>query len=110
METTIITKFTIATEKGIHDLLFLTEAMARERFAQKLSSEELESYISKNFNKGALTVDLNSMSNQYLTVYVDNEPAGYARITSRGVRPEAFDSKTLARIADFGILAKYNDP
>ena len=49
------------------------------------------------------------MSNQYLVVYADDEPAGYARVTSKGTRPEYFGNKTLVRIADFGVLAKFDD-
>jgi hypothetical protein len=110
MATKIITKFTIGTEQGINALLFLTAAIAREKFAGKVPDQELEDYINANFNRETLIIEVNSMSNQYLIVYADDEPAGYARVTSKGVRPELFDSKTLARIADFGVLAKYDDP
>jgi hypothetical protein len=54
-------------------------------------------------------IELNSMSNQYLIVYADDEPAGYAKVTSKGPRPTIFEGKTLTRIADFGVLTKYND-
>lgn len=110
METKIVTKFTIGTEQGIDTLLFLTAAIARERFTGNVPDQELEDYISVNFNKDALMIELNSMSNQYLIVYANDEPAGYARVTSKGTRPELFDHQTLVRIADFGVLAKYNDP
>ena len=110
MATNIVTKFTIGTEQGINVLLFLTAAIAREKFAGKIPDQELEDYININFNKDALIIELNSLSNQYLMVYADDEPAGYARVTSKGSRPKLFDNKTLARIADFGVLAKYNDP
>jgi len=108
MASKIITKFTIGTEQGINALLFLTAA--REKFTGRVPDEQLEDYITVNFNKGALMTELNSMSNQYLIVYADDEPAGYARVTSKGARPKLFDNKTLARIADFGVLAKYGDP
>lgn len=110
MTTTITTKFTIGTEQGINALLFLSAALAREQFSGKVPNLELEKYISTNFNKDMLMEELNSMSNQYLIVYADDEPVGYARVTSKGVRPEIFDGKTLARIADYGVLAGYNDP
>jgi hypothetical protein len=110
MATKIVTKFTIGTEQGVDTLLFLTSAIAREKFSGRIPDQELEAYINKNFNNDTLTIELNSMSNQYLTVYADDEPAGYARVTSKGARPELFDGKTLARIADFGVLAKYDDP
>lgn len=110
MATKIATKFTIGTEEGINVLFFLTVATAREQFAGKIPAQELEDYISRNFNKDTLMVELNSMSNQYLIVYADEEAAGYAKITSKGLRPEFLDHKTLVRIADFSVLAKYDDP
>jgi hypothetical protein len=110
MATKIVTKFIIGNEQGINDLLVITSTTARERFKGKVPDQELENYINANFSKDALMVELNSMSNQYLMVYTDDEPAGYVRVTSKGTRPEFFAKKTLARIADFGVLAKYNDP
>jgi hypothetical protein len=71
--------------------------------------DQLEEYIQNNFNDDVLRVEMNSMSNQYLVVYVDGEPAGYARVTSKGKRPEIFEGQTLARIADFFVLNKYAD-
>ena len=110
MATTIITKFTIGTEEGINALHFLTAAIAREKFQRKVPEQELESYINEHFSNEVLIGELNSMSNQYLVVYADGEPAGYARVTSKGTRPEYFGNKTLVRIADFGVLAKFDDP
>ena len=110
MATTIVTKFTIGTDDGINALLFLTSATAREKYRGKVPDQELEDYISEKFNKEVLMMELNSLSNQYLIVYADDEPAGYARVTSKGARPDFFGGKTLIRIADFGVLAKYDDP
>jgi hypothetical protein len=110
MATKIVTKFIIGNEQGINDLLVITSTTARERFKGKVPDQELENYINANFSKDALMVELNSMSNQYLMVYADDEPAGYVRVTTKGTRPEFFAKKTLARIADFGVLAKYTDP
>jgi hypothetical protein len=110
MATKIVTKFIIGNEQGINDLLVITSTTARERFKGKVPDQELENYIDANFSKDALMVELNSMSNQYLMVYADDEPAGYVRVTTKGTRPEFFAKKTLARIADFGVLAKYTDP
>ncbi|MDP9079596.1 MAG: N-acetyltransferase [Bacteroidota bacterium] len=110
MATNIVTKFTIGTEQGVDTLLFLTSAIAREKFSGRIPDQKLDDYINKNFNHETLTIELNSMSNQYLVVYADDEPAGYARVTSKGWRPELFEGKTLARIADFGVLAKHDDP
>jgi hypothetical protein len=109
MATKIATKFTIGTEEGSNDLHFIGASIAREKFTGKVSEQELEEYIELNFNKNRLREELNSLSNQYLIVYVDDEPAGYTRVTSKGIKPEVFGSKTAIRIADFGVLSKFND-
>nr|WP_199159194.1 N-acetyltransferase [Pedobacter sp. ASV2] len=110
MDTKIVTKFTVVTEQGMDALLFLTKAIAIEKFSNLLGAEILETYIAENFSEKTLIVEVNSMSNQWLVVYSDDEPAGYARITSKGKRPERLDRKRIIRIADFGILKKYADP
>jgi hypothetical protein len=109
MANTIVTKFTIGTEHGINTVLSIGAATAREKYAGKVPGNQLETFIQSNFNDEVLHVEMNSMSNQYLVVYADEEPAGYARITSKGQRPEIFDKKTVARIADFDVLKKFND-
>jgi hypothetical protein len=40
---------------------------------------------------------------------VDNKPAGYARITAKGQRPEVLQNKRGIRLAEFGILRQYNE-
>lgn len=106
----ILTKFTIGNKQGVDNLLFISETAARGKFAGRVPDQELADYIAVNFNENTLMSELNSMSNQYLIVYVNDEPAGYAKVTSKGARPAFFAGKTLARIADFSVLEKYNDP
>lgn len=103
----IITKFTVATEEGVKLLLTLTEALALEKFASLVAPATLKNYIAQNFNKEALVAELNSMSNQWLMVYVDGIPAGYARITSKGTKPKVVEGHTAMRIADFAVLKAY---
>lgn len=105
----IIAKFTVATEQSLDILVKLTRALAIEKFSMLLEPEVLEKYIIENFNEKALVVELNSMSNQWLVVYVGNRPVGYAQITSKGRRPSSVDGKRAMRIANFGVLKKYCD-
>jgi len=106
----ITTKFTVATEQGIETLLILTRALANEKFSSLLELPVLDHYIHTNFNSRALTGELNSLSNQWIIVYADDQPAGYARLTSKGKRPQVLDGKRAVRIADFGVLGKYAAP
>ena len=106
----IITKFTVATERGIDTLSMLTKELAMEKFSSLLEGQEIDDYIARKFTRQVLMDEVNSMSNQWLIVYADDSPAGYARITSRGKKPQVFDGKRAIRIADFGILQKYPAP
>jgi len=108
-ENTITTKFTIATPENITMMHALTKAIAREKFSALLPENVLERYISDNFNEHELKDEMNSMSNLWLTAYSGTEPAGYARITSKGKRPESLGDKRFIRLADYGILNKFND-
>lgn len=105
----ITIKFTIATEEGLAALLKLTHAITIEKFSKLLESSLVEKYIHENFTDSNLVEELNSMSNQWLLAYVDNIPAGFVQITSKGVRPSSLDHKRAIRIANFGILKKYSD-
>ena len=103
----IITKFTVASEKGLETLLMLTKELAIEKYSTLLEQKVLDSYISRKFNAQALIAEVNSMSNQWLVVYVDDQPAGYACLTSKGKRPKALEGKGAIRIMDFGVLKQY---
>jgi len=109
MDTKIITKFTVASEQGIDVLLYLTQTVARQKFEALLSIEQLENYLSENCSEKALMAEVNSMSNQWLVVYVDDQPVGFARITSKGEKPKALLQKRAIRIADFGLLKEVTD-
>jgi hypothetical protein len=110
MDNKIISKFTTATEEGVDTLLVLATAIAREKFGSITTNKVLEQYITDNFNLKTLVVEMNSMSNQWIVAYFNNKPAGYARITSKGKKPRDLEHKRIVRLADFGILKKYDDP
>lgn len=99
----IVTKFTVATEQGIEALSMITKTLALEKFASVVEPAELEHYIADNFNSRTLVNEINSMSNQWLVVYADDQPMGYARITSKGQKPDALAGTRAIRIADFGV-------
>lgn len=109
MANSIVTKFTIGTEQGISTILSIGVETAWESYTGRAPEDQLAAYIRDSFNDEVLHVEMNSMSNQFLVVYADDEPAGYARITTKGERPEIFHNKTVARIADFAVLNKFDD-
>lgn len=84
----IITKFIVGSPWDMPALLFISRATARVEIMQD---------------------EVSDLSNQFIVVYSDDEPVGYARVTSKGVRPVSFQGKTAIRIADFGILKEFDD-
>jgi len=105
----IITKFTVATEEGMEAIMMLTQKLAIEKYATLIEAETLDHFIRDNYNEKTLISEINSLSNQWLVVYVDNQPAGYARMTSKGIRPEGLQGKKAICLADFGVLKAYPD-
>mgnify|MGYP000149641437 CR=1 FL=1 len=106
----IITKFTLGSQQGRDILLLLTRELAIEKFSSLVDEQILTDYINKHFNKETLIAETNDMSNQWLVIYIDDMPAGYACITSKGERPEFLAGKRAMCIADFGVLHKYATP
>lgn len=106
----IKTKFTVVTGDEIDTLMLLTKNIALAKFSELIPADLLESYIAENYTEKTLITEVNSMSNQWLVVYADDQPAGYARITSKGKSPELPDTQTRICIADFGLLEDYHTP
>jgi hypothetical protein len=106
----IKTKFTVVTGDEIDTLMLLTKNIALAKFSALVQSDLLERYIAENYTEKTLITEVNSMSNQWLVVYADGQPAGYARITSKGRSPELPASQTRICIADFGLLEDCHTP
>ena len=110
MKPNIVTKFAIASEEGVEIIKHLTRTIAKEKFEALIPSEMLDNYINEELNDKKLIDDLNeSLTTQWLVVYKNDQPAGYARITSKGERP-VVEEKSIISIADFGVLQEYNEP
>lgn len=109
MSNRIVTNFCIGTEQDVKIISFITKATIREKYNGKVPEADLDAYIGQHFTDSVLLKELNNMANQTLVVYVDDEIAGYARVTTKGERPEIFDGKRIVRIADFAILKKFGE-
>lgn len=79
----IIAKFTVATEQSLDILVKLTRQLAIEKFSMLLDPQVMENYINQYFNTKALVVELNSMSNQWLVVYVDDQPVAMPKLLQK---------------------------
>lgn len=102
-----MTKFRVATEDAIAELLFLTRTITIEKYAHLVTSEVMEDYISGIYNDKHIIDEMNSFGNQWLVVYAGEKAIGYAFMTTQGKRPETLESKKAICIADFGILKAY---
>lgn len=106
----IVSKFTLATDESTNMLLKLIIELASEKYGAVLEPQQLNGFIEKYYNPQYFISEMNSMSNQWLVVYVDNQAVGYARVTSRGKVPPAISGMRAVRIGDFSILEKYKEP
>ncbi|RAJ27236.1 N-acetyltransferase [Pedobacter cryoconitis] len=107
MDQKVITKFKVATEDAIFELLYLTRTIALEKYAHLVDKDVIESYISHNYNDKQIIDEMNSFGNQWLVVYVDEQAAGYAFVTTQGKRPQSLEGKKAVCIADFCVLKEY---
>jgi len=94
----ITTKFAIATEQGLE---MLTQLI------RDVSITSLETAPSEKYSRENLIAALNSLSNQFIVVYSDALPVGYACVTATGKRPESLKNEKAVQIADFGLLKPY---
>lgn len=106
----ITTKFAIATDEGTEKMMELTRELAKEKFAALLDQKKMQQYLEVQFNEKRLIAEMNDLSNQWLVVYAGTFPAGYAKVTARGKRPQVLENSRAARIADFAVLKIYQEP
>ncbi len=105
----IITKFRVASDETVSQLLHLITTSAEERFSKILTPAALTQYLSDRYTPKTLVDQINNFANQWLITYVDGVPAGYAFLTSRGPVQEGYAGKKVAHLVDFEILHAYAD-
>lgn len=100
MSTTILTKFAVASDKMIEELLYLTQTWRQEH---------PEIAMDGQYSKKILVDSMNSFSSQWLIVYVGEEPAGFAWLTDAGAKPDFLEGKRMVHLAAFAVLKAYQD-
>lgn len=100
MSTSILTKFAVASDKMIDELLYLTRTWQQEH---------PEIVMEGQYSKKILVDSMNSFSSQWLIVYVGEAPAGFAWLTDAGARPDFLEGKRIVHLAAFAILNAYQD-
>ncbi|SEW42471.1 hypothetical protein [Chitinophaga arvensicola] len=100
MSTTIITKFAVASDKMIDELLYLTCTWEQEHPGIAMEGQ---------YSRKVLVDSMNNFSSQWLIVYVGADPAGFAYLTDAGARPGFLEGKRVVHLAAFVILKAYSD-
>ncbi len=95
---TIITKFAVASDKMIAELLYLTRTWLEEH---------PEIAMEGQYSKKILVNSMNSFSSQWFIVYVGEEPAGFAFLTEGGARPAFLEGKRAIQLEVFAVLKAY---
>jgi hypothetical protein len=98
MSTQIITKFAVASDRMIDELLYLTRTWMEEHPAMVTEGQ---------YTKKILVDTMNSFSSQWLIVYAGEEPAGFAFLTDGGERPAQLENKRIVQLAAFAVLNAY---
>ncbi|HWV68735.1 hypothetical protein [Chitinophaga sp.] len=95
---TIITKFAVASDKMIAELLYLTRTWLEEH---------PEIAMEGQYSKKILVNSMNSFSSQWFIVYAGEEPAGFAFVTEGGAKPAFLEGKRAIQLQAFAVLKAY---
>lgn len=98
MDTQVITKFAVASDKMLDELLYLLRTWM---------SEHPDEVPEGTYTRKILVNTMNSFSSQWLIVYAGDEPAGFAFLTDAGERPAILDNKRIVQLVAFGVLSAY---
>jgi GNAT superfamily N-acetyltransferase len=98
MSTQVITKFAVASDRMIDELLYLTRTWMEEHPAIVPDGQ---------YTRKILVDSMNRFSSQWLIVYVGEEPAGFAFLTDGGARPEVLENKRIVQLSAFAVLQAY---
>jgi len=76
----IISKFTIGSEEGLSYLFSLRRKHITQEYEGLVEAQQLQRYLLNQVDPKQAILELNDLSTQMLTVFVDEIPAGYALI------------------------------
>jgi len=84
----IVSKFTVASEEGLHNLFLLKEKQIRTLYRETIEEDALNAYIKQALDQKVIIDDLNNLSTQMITVFLQNAPVGYAIIRQSKNKPK----------------------
>ncbi|MFC7523092.1 hypothetical protein ACFQRK_04015 [Parapedobacter sp. GCM10030251] len=104
----IVSKFTIASDEGLHNLFVLKEAQIRGMYKDSVKKEQLDKYMKQQLDEKEAINDLNNLSTQMATVYINNTPAGYAIMRQSVSRPEVLTNQKVINYSVFYIMPEHD--
>lgn len=90
----------------IDKLIDLATITFKETFAESNNADDIEQYISKNFNKSALRAEMNTKDSFFYFGEIENKPVGYLKLNRGSAQKEKFHPGWL-ELERIYILAKY---
>lgn len=108
MDSTIKIKFTIASAEGVELLQKLTAQRFLELHQNQIQPSSITDFVTEKYSAEFIITELNDFTNQFLVVYVDDQPAGYALLKEKGEVPQQLTDKKIGYLRNFEILDRYN--
>ncbi|MDR2223765.1 MAG: hypothetical protein LBE34_13685 [Flavobacteriaceae bacterium] len=103
----IISKFTIASEEGLQVLFSLRKKQIIAKYQDIVSENILNQYIAQQLDVKEAILELNDLSTQMLTVFVNDTPAGYV-IIKQVPSPELLKQHKVINYSSFYFSPEYN--
>jgi GNAT superfamily N-acetyltransferase len=88
-------RITTATAGDISLLTALGRVTFEQTFARDNTVSDMQQYLMQNFNEARITEELADPSSNFILAFVEDEPAGYAKIKESRIPPGVSDTPAL---------------
>jgi len=105
----IVSKFTLASEEGLHNLFLLKKDQLLNMYRGSVQQDVLNEYIEVQLNKKDALRDLNNMSSQMITVFAEDVPVGYVIMKQSLSRPKVLTEQKAINYASFYIMHEHDN-
>ncbi|HUR12172.1 MAG TPA: GNAT family N-acetyltransferase [Flavitalea sp.] len=86
---------TTATESDVSLLTSLGRITFEQTFAHDNTAADMQLYLMQNFNESQILDEIHDPASTFIVAYVDQEPAGYAKMRENALPPGVSPSKAL---------------
>ena len=88
-------RITAASTKDIALLTSLGRATFEQTFARENTVSDMQQYLMQNFNEARISEEFSDPASNFILAFVDEEPAGYAKIKENRIPPGVSDTPAL---------------